>query len=107
MIDFTFNNPLIRKYFEGDDSYVPSAELVYLHEHPLITQSFLVEMEVLINKTALHIQKKNVVGNLTNKFINAAINLGAELPTVNQQNAPIILAELRTVYKLCNSLLNQ
>jgi hypothetical protein len=107
LIDFTFSNPLIQKYFEGDDSYIPSAELVYLHEHPLITQSFLVEMETLINKASLHIQKKNIVGTLANKFINSAIKLGAELPTVSQQNAPIILSELRTVYSLCKSLLNQ
>lgn len=106
MIDFTFNNNLIAAYFNGDDSYIPSSELIYLHEHPLISQSFLVDLEILINRTTEVLIQKNMVGSIVDRFVNATIKLGAELPTINQQNAPSILNELREIYKLCNGLLN-
>lgn len=105
-MDLTFKNTLIKSYFEGDDSYVPSNELIYLHEHPLIQHSFLVEIEKLINQTAVYLTKRNMQGAVIERFIASTKALGAELPTINQQNAPKILNELRNVYKLCNSLLN-
>ena len=104
--DFTFNNKMIRDYFEGDNSYLPTSELIYLHEHPLIKQSFLIEMEKLINRTSEFLIKKNHQGAMVNKFIDLTISLGAELPTINQQNAPNVLEILRKIYVLCNRLLN-
>lgn len=104
--DFTFNNKMIRDYFEGDNSYLPTSELIYLHEHPLIKHSFLIEMEKLINKTSEFLVKKNYQGAMVNKFINLTISLGAELPTINKQNAPNVLEILRKIYILCNTLLN-
>ncbi len=106
LTDFTFKNELILNYFKGDNSYLPVSELIYLHEHPLIKQSFLIDMERLINETSEYLVKKNVQGFIVNKFINHTIKLGAELPVVNQQSAPKVLEELRNVYKLCKSLLN-
>lgn len=106
MIDFTFNNKLISDYFNGDDSYIPVSELVYLHEHPLISQSFLIELEKMINATTEVLIKKNMVGGIVDKFVACTMRLGAELPTINQQNAPNILNELREIYSLCNGLLN-
>lgn len=106
LMDFTFKNDLIRKYFEGDNSYVPSSELVYLHEHPLIKNSFLVELELMINRVAERANERNMQGPIINKFIEATCKLGAELPNVNQKSAPIILSEMRKVYFLCTKLLN-
>lgn len=106
MLDFTFKNEMIQNYFNGDDSYAPSSELIYLHEHPLIAKSFLVEMEILINKTAEHLIKHNVIGTIVNRFTEATIRLGAELPSISQQNAPKILKELREIYTLCKALLD-
>lgn len=97
---------MIRDYFEGDDSYIPVSELIYLHEHPLIRQSFLVEIERLINTVSEYLVKRNTQGAVVNKFIDLTIKLGAELPTVNKQNAPIILDLLRKIYTMSNKLLN-
>jgi hypothetical protein len=105
LIDFTFKNELINKYFEGDNSYIPVSELIYLHEHPLIRQSFLVELERMINETSEYMVKRNMKGPVVQKFIDATKSLGAELPTINQQNAPKILEQLRKIYKLCKNLL--
>lgn len=106
LTDLTFNNKMILKYFEGDNSYVPTSELIYLHEHPLIKNSFLVEIEKMILRTSETITKKNINGSIVENFIQSAIKIGAELPTINQQNAPTILDHLRTVYKLCKHLLD-
>ncbi len=105
-VDLTFNNQMILNYFKGDNSYLPISELVYLHEHPLITRSFLVEIEKLIHKTTEVIAKKNINGKTLERFIDATIKLGTDLPTINQQTAPMVLNELRTVYTLCNGLLS-
>lgn len=105
-MDLSFNNQLILSYFKGSDEYIPVSELVYLHEHPLIRDSFLAQIERMINEAAELLQRKNMQGIIVQKFIEATIKLGAELPTVNEQTAPKILQELRNVYKLCDDLLN-
>lgn len=97
---------MILGYFNGDNSYIPTSELIYLHEHPLIKNSFLVEIEKMILETSEVIIKKNISGSIVENFIQVAIKIGAELPTVNGQNAPILLQHLREVYKLCKYLLN-
>jgi hypothetical protein len=107
-LDFTIaSNTQIRDYFNGSDSYVPSSELMYLHEHPLIHATFLREIEVLVNKSALCISKHRVQGVIIDKFVVLTKNLGTLLDSVNQESAPKILNELREVYKLSNSLLKQ
>jgi hypothetical protein len=105
-MNFTFENTLIKNYFEGSDEYIPVSELIYLHEHPLIKDSFLIEIERLINVTTELMIAKKMQGVIVQKFVDVTMKLGAELPSITQQNAPIILEHLRTIYKLCNSLLN-
>lgn len=105
-IDFSFNNDLIRAYFEGSNDYVPSSELIYLHEHPLIKGSFLTEIERMINETSSLLHRKNMQGPIVQRFIEYSIRLGAELPIIDEQTAPRILEELRNIYSLCNGLLD-
>lgn len=104
-MDLSFKNELIKKYFEGDDSYIPSSELVYLHTHPLIKGSFLVEIERMVNESTEIIISKNIQGIIIARFIEATQKFGAELPTISQENAPRILHQLRIVYGLCKKLL--
>lgn len=107
LIDFTIkNNQQIRDYFRGSDSYIPSSELVYLHEHPMIRESFLAEIEALVHTSAECLVTHKVQGALIEKFILSTQKLGALLPEVTKDNAPHILDELRTVYVLCNNLLS-
>lgn len=91
LVDFTFKNELIKKYFQGDNSYVPISELIYLHEHPLIKESFLVELERKINRAAEVMAARNLQGKVVNRFIESTMNLGALLPKVDQESAPKIL----------------
>lgn len=103
--DFSFKNQQILNYFEGSDEYVPSSELIFIHSHPLVKPNFLDEMEAMILKTSLVIQKRNIRGVVIDKLSNLAMKFGAELPTITQENAPTILSHLRGIYKICDSLL--
>lgn len=105
LIDFTFTNKSIKAYFDGDDTYIPSSELIYLHSHPLIKPSFLTEIDKRIMECTEFMLKVNMKGRVLDTFIESTKKIGAELPNLTQQNAPIVLKELRTVYKLCNQLL--
>lgn len=103
--DFSFKNANIKSYFEGSDTYIPSSELIYLHSHPLVKPNFLDEIESIILKTSDLIQKKNIRGAVIEKLTNLTMQFGAELPNINQENAPKILGHLRDIYKLCTGLL--
>lgn len=105
LIDFTFKNVLIKKYFDGDNSYIPVSEFMYLHEHPLIRESFLVQIEKKVHEAGEIMAKKNMQGKILNKFIECTMCLGAELENVTTESAPRILEELRKVNSLCDSLL--
>ena len=100
----SFKNQMILGYFKGDNSYIPSSELIYLHEHPLIKDSFLREIEQMIRNTTQTLKSRNTKGVVVQKFIDASKALGAELPTINQQTAPKILEQLRVIYNLCKSI---
>ena len=103
MLELTIkNNELIRNYFKGSDEYIPIAEFMYLHEHPLIRESFMSEIEISINKASIVLEKKNIKGKVLDDFINLTKKLGALCSDINQDNAPLILNELRDIYKLCN-----
>ena len=106
LIDFTIKgNTQIRSYFEGSNEYLPSSEFIYLHEHPMITTSFLQEIEIIINTTCLCLAENKTSGKILETFISHTRNLGALLPDVNEVTTPKILAELRTIYQYCISLL--
>lgn len=106
-MDFTFDNPLIAAYFAGSDDYIPTAELIYLHEHPLVKESFLREIERKINNCAHVATEKRLRGQVLQKFINYTIALGQALPSLSNDNAPQVLELLRGVNSLSDGLLQQ
>ncbi len=105
-MDLSFKNALIKAYFEGSNDYIPSSELMYVHEHPLVQNSFVTELEGMINRAAEVMVKRNIKGIVVQRFIDATEKLGAELPGINKENAPTVLEHLRAIYKLCDNLLN-
>jgi len=105
LADFSFKNPQILNYFKGSDSYIPSSELIFIHSHPLVKPNFLDEMEAMILRTSQLIDQKSIRGAVIEKLANLAMKFGAELPNINQENAPTILSHLREIYKLCDGLL--
>ena len=105
-IDFSIKgNSQICSYFEGSDEYVPTSEFMYLHEHPMIQNTFMQEIEILINTTLRCLVDKKVQGYVVDKFVAHTKNLGVLLPDISEATTPKVLVELREVYKFCNELL--
>ena len=104
IIDFSFNNPRIREYFEGSDEYIPSEELVYVHTHPLIRPNFLAQLESIVNLTAEHIIEKSMRGKPVNRFIQLTENLGKLLPGISKDNSAEVLKVLRDIYSHCGKV---
>lgn len=105
--DLSFKNELIKAYFLGSNDYIPSSELVYIHQHPLIPNTFLHELEALIHETNVYLQKKKMHGAVVNTFADLTIKIGALLPVVDEKSAPQLLSLFRDVYKFCNLLLKK
>jgi hypothetical protein len=103
--DFSFNNPEIKKYFEGDDSCAPVRELIYLHTHPLVQPNFLIEINnlVLVSTDKLVARNATKASKAVQGLEDLCIKLGQSLPEdeVTAENA---LIYLRDLYNLCNEI---
>jgi hypothetical protein len=75
MVDFTFKNKLIADFFSGSDEYIPTGELIYIEEHPLIRSHFVNEIADKIDKAAEVVNRKHITG----KVIDELNNLNGEL----------------------------
>lgn len=104
MQDFSLKNAIIKAYFEGDDSYIPVGELIYLHEHPLVLPNFLTEIDELVIKAGEVIERKNMTGYPVEQLVKLAVQIGTSLPTVDYNTGPELLKALRELYTLCTKL---
>lgn len=101
--NFSFNNPKIKKFFEGDDTDPPISELLYLHEHPLISDNFLNEIRGKALKgteICLSVSVK-VPKNLEED----AIKLGQLIYLLSKENAVETLKVLRSINNYLDSFL--
>jgi hypothetical protein len=105
LLDLSFNNVNIANYFNGDNSYIPSSELMYIHSHPLIRPNFLTDISTLINTVSVTMQSKGVTGMPVEDLAGYAKELAAELQSLSESNAPAALDLLRKIYVYCNNLL--
>lgn len=103
--DFSFNNPDIKKYFEGDDSCAPIRELLYLHTHPLVQPNFLIEINNLVIQAGNKLISKNI--SATSKMVqdleDICIKLGQTLPE-DTSSAEKALPHLRDLYNICTKI---
>ena len=105
-IDFSFNNPEIRKYFNGDDSCAPIRELVYLHNHPLVQPNFVEEInQIVIAATeTLAIKKVSKESKIVKELERLCVELGKTIPNVQIENPEETLLHLRSIYNLCQKV---
>lgn len=106
-LDFSLSNPLISNYFDGDDSYIPVSELLYLHTHPLVQPNFLSDIEKLINDTAVYLESKNMRGTVVEQIVTLTIEMSSYLPSLDRENAPKFLETLRRIYSICVGLIGK
>ena len=94
-------SPKIKAYFNGDDKYVPTSELLYIHTHPLVQPNFLADIEGFINLTAEHMVQKTMTGKPVERFTILATKLGRLLSKLDKDSAAEVLDVLRDIYRLC------
>lgn len=100
--NFTFENPFVKEFFK-EGAKEPCDALIsmyqFLHEHPLVKPSFLTEVNEVIEKTALHLKRKNVTSQaVIQPMIDATIGVANNLPTDNPKQG---LLHLRDLYNVC------
>ena len=103
--DLTLSNPLIKGFMEGSPAYIPVSELIYIHTH-LVQENFLSDIESLIGRVTELSTRKRLRPRMSNKLLQATIDLGAILPNINETTAPKILYILRDIYLICNNILS-
>lgn len=106
-MDFTLTNPSIHAYFYEEGKPAPTAELMYLHEHPLIEDNFINQIDKKVNQTLEICLKHSLNGNVPDKFLELAVSLGIEVAEISSENAGKILNILKDLNSFCDSLLNQ
>lgn len=107
MISFRIqDNEGIRKFLEGDNSYVPISELQYLHTHPLLRPNFITEIDDLAIEVGHKIVEKKLTGKPIERLEEIAIAIGTRMhnPLILDDDAKHILFSLRDLYNHCLDL---
>lgn len=89
------DNEGIRNFFNGDDSYIPTEEVKYLHTHPLVRPNFLTEINAEIEVLTLRVQDIKLPPRVIDKLTQLSIKLGTSLPDITDENAKDFLIALR------------
>lgn len=101
IMNLSLKEGAIKDFFEGDNTYYPSSELMYIHTHPLVNPNFLRELWEEIEEVALLISLNNVTGNvlsdLTKDVRRLADLMGST--SIDDSNAKDILEVLREIHK--------
>lgn len=109
-IDYTFNNPLIRSYFDGDDSYVPVGELIYLHSHPMVRPNFITEIdEIVLRAGQIMVDLK--LTHYSDKLIEEGILIGKALKgdnfEIDYASGQVMLEAMRRVFNMCKDIIDK
>lgn len=103
--DLTFNNPNIKLFFEEKTDDPPVGEFLYVHTH-ILQENFLTQLEVLIHVADEILIKNPKKAGVGIKIKSAAERFAKMLGEIDEKAAKEILFELRTIYKLCNVLID-
>ncbi len=99
------DNEQIANFLGGDDSYIPTSEISYLHSRPLIRPNFITEIGDLIDKVGSKVEKAKLSGKPIDDLTSIALELGFAMgKPMDAEVAKQIAFSLRKVYKLCLDL---
>lgn len=104
--DFTFNNPIIKDFFEGKSEHKPVAEFMYVHTH-IVQSNFLTQIEALVLRTNEYFLKTTKKKGIAQNIREASEKLAPLLNNVSEQNASEILDCLKVIYQNCKLALNE
>lgn len=95
----------IRKFLQGDDSYVPISEYRYLHDRPLLRPSFITQIDDLVKKVGTKIVARKLKGQVIEDLTKHAIALGTQMNgDLTDEKAKAIVFTLRDIYNFCLKL---
>ena len=106
LYDLTMNNPDIKRYFSGENSYIPTSELLYIHTHPLIKDNFVHEINMEINRAGKKLVDNKVPANskIVIDIYDLTLRLGESMGTLEPENPKEVLRILREIYQLCKTI---
>lgn len=101
--NLTLSNDKILSFFEGRSDLAPVAEFMYVHSYRPMP-NFMNEIEALINKADLYLQRNPSKTATVSKLLNLSEQFGATLGEMDERRALDLLFILRQIYQLCNTL---
>lgn len=104
-MDLSFSNKSIRDYFDGNSEDAPVREALYVHEHPLISPNFLVQLDAYVQTLGQYLVRNNVkTGYHLTRIEEIAIEMGSLLPDFNEANATKFLVLAKEMYQFCKTI---
>lgn len=102
LMNLSLNEGAIKAFFEGDDSYWPESELVYIHTHPLVKPNFLDEINQGLKETGLLMVENNVTGQPLRMLAASVTKLGEYMGStvITLENAKPVLEILRSIHEI-------
>lgn len=98
-MDLSFKNQAIKNFFEErDDTYIPTAELMYIHTHPLVNPNFVLEIDLSLLSILEEMASGKVPEKAISRLTDLVIKLGKLMPEVTENNCEDILFTLREIY---------
>lgn len=109
MHSFTIkDNSDIRKFLEGDDSFLPASEILYLHSRPLLRPNFLTEVDDLLNFVFIKYGYSKIPDQYIKKLEEYGVRLGIALgKTLTEDVGKDIAFAIRDIYTMCKELENK
>lgn len=103
--DFSLDNPLIKGYFEGTSTYVPSGEFLYVHTH-YVEHNFLSQIETQILVASAVLAENPRKKGVAQKLLSLAERLSTHMNKIDDASAKEILPLLREIYELCGRIIS-
>jgi len=101
--DLSLKNNKIASFLEGKTNVFPTPEFMYVHSyrpHP----NFLSEIEIMIRKADLHLQKNPRKAGVIAKLESLARRFAETLGDMTEDRARELLLLIREIYQICKNL---
>lgn len=98
-------NENLNNFFNKDSDFVPVAEFMYIHSHPLIRPNFLTEITDKSTEAMEIILDRGIKGKTIEDLERVGVILGENILDVTEEKAKTIMLVLRDLYKLSNTII--
>lgn len=103
-MDLSLSNPNVALFFSGKSDVPPVKEFLYVHTH-FIQDNFVSQIEKLVLDSDQVLKSHPRAQQLARKYEDLGAQIGSAVENINEETAPIILQQLKTVYDICLEVL--